>query len=155
MKKIRSRKKPKWKKRSSVGIKEPLPEWKKIYYRAMKKEYDESYRSLVAKNASMMDALSTFTNNMMIHLNKCSGNLGLLLEHESAVSGSLVIRGTGDNGANEFIPVKLTVKLGPIQEYGEHIESLKSEWIRKGSEIEEANSNEEVLKDYSDQPTLQ
>lgn len=105
-----------------------LPVWKQIYYKATQNNYTEEERSVVAKKASMMTAMRAFTNDLTVHLHKCNTNLGLMLDTRSSVVGSLTLEGTGENGATEFVPVKMTVHIGNIQDRDTHIKTITDEY---------------------------
>lgn len=116
--------------RKSAKPQSEVSEWSRVYNEAIKGNFDEEQRALIAKKASMMAALKEFKDKLGVTLNKCDSNLGLLLELKSSITGSLVIIGTGDNGENEYVPVRLTVQLGPVQDIHEHVDALKTEWHR-------------------------
>lgn len=131
------RKRGKRKKQNNEGYRHyesQLPEWKKIIQQAKNNGMSEPERAIVAKKASMMTAMRSFTRDLTNNLVSCNTNLGELLQTNSAVIGSLVVKGTGEGGCDEYVPIKLIVQMGEIQELDEHIQTIKSDWVFRGRE---------------------
>lgn len=102
------------------------PQWENDISKAERGEISESERAEIAAKESLLKALTHFTQRLTKNFDRFNTNLGLVLETRTSVAGSLVIYGTGDNGANEFVPVVLTVNMGVPQTAKEHSEFLLS-----------------------------
>lgn len=115
----------------NVGESKFTPTWKKLYREAVERGMNEEERAVIAKKVAMMHAMKTFTRELGKTLGECDTNLGLLLESADAVSASMTLHGTEDAGTDEYVPVKMIIQIGPVQELEEHIEFMKNGWMMK------------------------
>ena len=101
-------------------------EWDENVKKAERGEVDEMMRAEIALKDSSLKCLQTCVESLPPNLDRFNTNMGFVLEREVSVAGTIVVYGTGDNGANEFIPIVIRVALGPLQGMDEHIDFLSS-----------------------------
>jgi len=125
----------------------PSKSWEEIMVMAQTGVLPEEQRSVVAKKATMIDALRVFEDNFNANLNKFNGNLGLLLGCETTIAGSLVIYGTGENGTNEFVPLLFSVRVvNAVQNLDDHAAYLKGDWYKPMQKEQKKEQKKEQRK---------
>lgn len=101
-------------------------EWDEDVRKAEKGEVDEEKRAEIALKDASLKSLQSCIESIPVNSDRFDTNIGLMLEKEVAVAGTIVVYNTGENGSNEFIPVVIKVALGPLQGLDEHIDFLCS-----------------------------
>lgn len=95
---------------------------------ALSGKLDEEGRSEVACQIALVKAAKVFSSTLKENLRRFNTNLGLLMNTNTIYPVSLVIQGTGDDGGDEFIPLRLCSVIGDIESEEDHIETLKTNY---------------------------